>query len=34
MRVYTFQLPKFLSNITRSCINLFSGSNKKKKRKD
>ncbi|UZN00961.1 stage V sporulation protein SpoVM [Lysinibacillus sp. MHQ-1] len=29
MKVYTFQLPKFVSSITRTCINLF----KKKIRK-
>ncbi|MFF5993270.1 MULTISPECIES: stage V sporulation protein SpoVM [unclassified Lysinibacillus] len=23
MKVYTFQLPKFLSNMTRACIRLF-----------
>ncbi|RHW39690.1 stage V sporulation protein SpoVM [Lysinibacillus yapensis] len=32
MRVYTFQLPKFVSNITRGCINLFTGGGKKKKK--
>ncbi|RKJ55432.1 stage V sporulation protein SpoVM, partial [Butyricicoccus sp. 1XD8-22] len=25
MRVYTFQLPKFVSTFTRACINLFKG---------
>ncbi|RKQ19751.1 stage V sporulation protein SpoVM [Ureibacillus xyleni] len=34
MRVYTFQLPKFVSSLTRSCINLFTGGGKKKKRKE
>ncbi|MDM5332681.1 stage V sporulation protein SpoVM [Ureibacillus composti] len=30
MRVYTFQLPKFVSSFTRSCIKLFKGNKKKK----
>ncbi|HWK22220.1 MAG TPA: stage V sporulation protein SpoVM [Ureibacillus sp.] len=32
MRVYTFQLPKVVSSLTRSCINLFTGGGKKKKK--
>ncbi|MFY3793447.1 stage V sporulation protein SpoVM [Ureibacillus sp. MALMAid1270] len=32
MRVYTFQLPKFVSTFTRACINLFRGGKKKDKK--
>ncbi|MEK4228690.1 stage V sporulation protein SpoVM [Solibacillus sp. FSL H8-0538] len=29
MKVYTFQLPKFISSMTRACINLFRREPKK-----
>ncbi|HWL24380.1 MAG TPA: stage V sporulation protein SpoVM [Ureibacillus sp.] len=32
MRVYTFQLPKFVSTFTRACINMFKGGKKKDKK--
>ncbi|QQP14854.1 stage V sporulation protein SpoVM [Lysinibacillus agricola] len=31
MKVYTFQLPKFVSSITRTCINIFKKEKKVKK---
>ncbi|MFJ7735278.1 stage V sporulation protein SpoVM [Lysinibacillus sp. NPDC097287] len=31
LKVYTFQLPKFVSSITRTCIQLFRKDKKEKK---
>ncbi|MFJ5791377.1 MULTISPECIES: stage V sporulation protein SpoVM [unclassified Lysinibacillus] len=34
MKVYTFQLPKVVSSITRTCINLFKKDKKEAKKSD